>query len=44
MLMWQEAVAEGLADRLDDCKRTFPVAAVINGAGEPAAQHLRPAA
>lgn len=30
----EEAVAEGLVDRLDDCKRTFPVAAVINGAGE----------
>lgn len=29
----QEAIAEGLVDRLADCKRDFPTAAVINGAG-----------
>lgn len=29
----QEAAAEGLVDRLDDCRRKFPVAAVLNGAG-----------
>lgn len=31
-------MAEGLADRLDDCKRTFRVAAVINGAGAASPQ------
>lgn len=30
----QEAIAEGLVDRLADCKRSFPTAAVINGAGD----------
>ena len=32
----QEAIAEGLVDRLADCKRVFPTAAVINGAGPQA--------
>lgn len=35
-----EAAAEGLVDRMDDCKRSFPVAAVINGAGENVIRRL----
>lgn len=29
----QVAVTEALLDRLEDCKRTFPVVAVLGGAG-----------
>ena len=29
----QVAVTESLLDRLEDCKRTFPTAAVLGGAG-----------
>lgn len=33
-------MTERLLDRLEDCKRTFPVAAVLGGAGEAVLQRL----
>lgn len=37
----QGEVAEQLLDRLEDCKRTFPVAAVLGGSGGAVLQRLR---
>ena len=36
----QAEVTERLLDRLEDCQRTFPVAAVLGGAGTAAAARL----
>ncbi len=36
----QIEVAEQLLDRLEDCKRTFPVVAVLGGCGGPVLQRL----
>lgn len=37
----QVAVTESLLDRLEDCKRTFPVVAVLGGAGTALPFHLQ---
>ena len=37
----QAEMAERLLDRLQDCKRTFPVAAVLGGAAESVLKRLR---
>lgn len=36
----QGAMAERLLDRLEDCKRDFPVAVVLGGAGESILKRL----
>lgn len=39
-LQAQGEVAERLLDRLEDCRRTFPVAAILGGAGMEVASRL----